>query len=422
MSALESVRTMDGAVWERRAETRGGLALYAVQGAPKCCPPFVMATLEELAEHGIQSAELAAAVELMGALPMPAGPEPQVEVMSPKIAAELNNLRTRLAGMANPPRELFLALYDGAEPELFTTVEAARECCDDLAKTDAHGNCWDWAVNEYGIHIQFWTHPDDDRPLSETPGSVTPIVVQGSDDLSELERLRAQVAELLAERHATNESLSEAAEALRANRDQITELERPAVERHRREVRESYRWLAAHAREDGDFEGEAVVVQQLAEREQLWRREDKLAREFAADPLAAKPWEPGPSAQASADKLTALFAPTQALREDEAAEVFVPRTERSYWEDIATALNAAVTVGMPIGIDLDGTLTDHNAWSVVWDRGAERWAVAGYEDGCPRNVIDGDQGGHFFKKGAFADSAVACTYCGAKRPESGGAK
>lgn len=65
-------------------------------------------------------------------------------------------------------------------------------------------------------------------------------------------------------------------------------------------------------------------------------------------------------------------------RED--ASVFVPRTERSYWEDIAAALNAAHSVGMPVGIDLDGTLTDRNAWSVVWDRAAEQWAVAGYED------------------------------------------
>ncbi|CAM5509150.1 hypothetical protein [Streptomyces aurantiogriseus] len=42
---------------------------------------------------------------------------------------------------------------------------------------------------------------------------------------SELEALRAQVAALLAERHSTNEALSDAAEALRADRDRIAELE-----------------------------------------------------------------------------------------------------------------------------------------------------------------------------------------------------
>ena len=141
-------------------------------------------------------------------------------------------------------------------------------------------------------------------------------LLQSPETAAELEVLRARVGELLAERHTTNEALSEAAEALRENRSRIAELERPAVERHRREVRESYRWLAGHAREDRDFEGEAVVLQQLREREAVWAREDELAKEFATDPLAVKPWVPGPSAEGSADKLTRLFAPTQALREE----------------------------------------------------------------------------------------------------------
>jgi len=42
---------------------------------------------------------------------------------------------------------------------------------------------------------------------------------------AELERLRAEVAELRAERHDTNEALSDAAEQLRANRDRLAELE-----------------------------------------------------------------------------------------------------------------------------------------------------------------------------------------------------
>ncbi|MFJ9799907.1 hypothetical protein [Streptomyces sp. NPDC101145] len=46
---------------------------------------------------------------------------------------------------------------------------------------------------------------------------------------AEIERLRARVAELEAERHATNEALSEAAETLWANRDRIAALETEAV-------------------------------------------------------------------------------------------------------------------------------------------------------------------------------------------------
>lgn len=124
------------------------------------------------------------------------------------------------------------------------------------------------------------------------------------------QELRAQVAELQAERHSTNEALSDAAEALRANRDRIAELE---------------------------------------------------------------------AELAQPDAITRRIAPTQALSDAE-GEPGVPRTERSYWVDIAAALNAAEAAGMPVCIDLDGTLTDHNTWSVVWDRTAEQWTVAGYDD------------------------------------------
>lgn len=50
-------------------------------------------------------------------------------------------------------------------------------------------------------------------------------LLQSPETADELERLRARVAELEAERHSTNEALSDAAEALRANRDRIAELE-----------------------------------------------------------------------------------------------------------------------------------------------------------------------------------------------------
>lgn len=45
------------------------------------------------------------------------------------------------------------------------------------------------------------------------------------DTGAELERLQARIAELRAERHSTNEALSEAAEQLRVQRDRIAELE-----------------------------------------------------------------------------------------------------------------------------------------------------------------------------------------------------
>ncbi|MEU0102203.1 hypothetical protein [Streptomyces sp. NPDC006267] len=84
----------------------------------------------------------------------------------------------------------------------------------------------------------------------------------------------------------------------------------------------------------------------------------------------------------------------------------VPRTERAYWQDIADALNAAEAAGMSVGIELDGTLTDHRAWSVVWDRDAERWTLAGYDDEDqeqpPAALLDP------FAEAAIRHSALLC--------------
>jgi hypothetical protein len=101
----------------------------------------------------------------------------------------------------------------------------------------------------------------------------------------EREATAARIAELEAERHTTNEALDDAVQALRADRDRIAELER------------------------------------------------RIAAEECRCP------EPAPlcegcrckchaeQAEASADKLTALFAPTQVLREESYAEAVTPRVQ-----------------------------------------------------------------------------------------------
>ncbi|MEU1448720.1 hypothetical protein [Streptomyces mirabilis] len=65
MSAPLVVNTTDGTVWVLHTVTRSELALYAVAGACNC-PSYLLATLAELAEHGIAGSA--------DALPMPAGP------------------------------------------------------------------------------------------------------------------------------------------------------------------------------------------------------------------------------------------------------------------------------------------------------------------------------------------------------------
>ncbi|MGW0012426.1 hypothetical protein ACWDVX_22120 [Streptomyces tendae] len=68
MSFPVAVNTADGACWTLRTVTAGGIGLYAPE-AVTTCPEFVMATLEDLAAHGVQGSA--------DALPMPVGPAPQ---------------------------------------------------------------------------------------------------------------------------------------------------------------------------------------------------------------------------------------------------------------------------------------------------------------------------------------------------------
>jgi hypothetical protein len=131
MKAPELLRTFDGAEWELRSTTQTGTALYAVKGSPKCCPPYVMATLTELAEHGIQSAELAAAVAELGALPVPAGNATQPQ-----------------------PLTVFRASHDALTFGLYSTPAAAREHCEQLIRRDVPANArpdfltCDWIEDE----------------------------------------------------------------------------------------------------------------------------------------------------------------------------------------------------------------------------------------------------------------------------------
>ncbi|MFJ4649511.1 hypothetical protein ACIP6Q_39255 [Streptomyces bobili] len=173
MSAPLVVNTKDGTVWTRREGSRGGEALYAPE---KCgtCPQFVMATLTELAEQGIAGSA--------NVLPVPTAPAPRLLAADRSAIAEL-------IGDAKP-----------AAPSLLVSFgESVR----DRREHDHSTQCEDWFCLNLAAY------------MGERMGPV----------LRRLLDAEARVGELLAERHSTNESLSKAAEALRANRDRIAELE-----------------------------------------------------------------------------------------------------------------------------------------------------------------------------------------------------
>lgn len=60
-------------------------------------------------------------------------------------------------------------------------------------------------------------------------------------------------------------------------RARVRELERPAVEAKRNEIRSSYVELISQAEQDRDHEGAAQVTQLLADAEAMWRRNDEEA-------------------------------------------------------------------------------------------------------------------------------------------------
>lgn len=72
----------------------------------------------------------------------------------------------------------WLAEYEGAEPELWTTQAEAIEACDDLAR--AEGQPWDWITQPDGTQQMVHINPDNDRPTGEGPGRVTPLTLQTS--------------------------------------------------------------------------------------------------------------------------------------------------------------------------------------------------------------------------------------------------
>ncbi len=180
MSAPLVVNTKDGTCWTRRHVTRDGLALYALEGVCQC-PEFVMATLPELAEHGI--------VRVADVLPVPVGPEPQELNLDACVSRALR-LARQYDGPDGVDQDDLDQLTDFDVPQLVAEVRAGRI---ELKKARAQ-------IANHG-----------------------PV-------LAALEQARARVAELEAERHSTNEALSDAAEQLRVDRDRIAALEAELAE------------------------------------------------------------------------------------------------------------------------------------------------------------------------------------------------
>lgn len=83
--------------------------------------------------------------------------------------------------------------------------------------------------------------------------------------------------------HARTDVPAMAAE-IRRLRARVAELERPAVEAKRNEIRQSFTDLISAAEETKDYEGAFDVQCRLREREEQWKAEDAAAVSAAARP------------------------------------------------------------------------------------------------------------------------------------------
>jgi hypothetical protein len=227
-----------------------------------------MATLAELAEHGIAgSADV---------LPMPVGPEPQA--LSAERLAEIRSLD-------------LLALVDDRVAPVISGHLAVL--LDEVVRLRAVRAAIGDEVARFGIY-----------------GAALPAtkaLVKRADELvTENGQLRAQVAELLAERHETNEALDDAVQELREDR--------PAEEPSVGGYPPALSWLALLDEDDRveflDELADSAAVNQssdvrLAEVERTcatWR--------LIAEAQHGHNTAPGP------DAVTQVFAPVASLRED----------------------------------------------------------------------------------------------------------
>jgi hypothetical protein len=149
-------------------------------------------------------------------------------LQSPETAAELERLRARVAELE---AQSLRVRTDGlsAGDRVWHPYEMARFTVRAAAETLAaplmfHNRTTDEL--ESGMRV---TGVDDSGEIVHV--DCAPSYLWTRDDAAaELERLRTRIAELEAERHSTNEALSDAMVALSEARDRIAELEQAAVE------------------------------------------------------------------------------------------------------------------------------------------------------------------------------------------------
>lgn len=255
------VNTQDGSCWMRRAVTREGRGLYALADTVAGAPDAVLATLADLAELGLAS--------MVDALPMPVGAGLRTIGV---VETELDGVSLSLYEEQLDTARLRLALKSAQQGR--REARALRELTEESRKR------WRDALLK---------------------------------DRGELEVLRSEVAALREERHSTNESVDDAAKALRADRDRIDGLE---------QTNEALRARLA------EVEGQRAALAERLRAGQTWQRGRLVSEDTVSQPELRQIF--GIPLAAPLDGITRQFAPVQALREAEPEGEHYPAVHHGY--------------------------------------------------------------------------------------------
>lgn len=362
MNAPLVVNTTDGTCWTRRSVTRGGIALYALEGVCSC-PEFVMATLPELEEHGIAGTA--------DVLPVPVGP--QMPDFPPPPRTELEKLRAeraRLQGLlAEAVRDAHLARRERDLIRERVSEPFGCKHCGEVKRS--HGRRY---IGGAGMHS--WERPSDEqvkdrmlaRRAARFPSSgerLAQLLVARTEDLLTAE---ARIAELEAQREADHKTWQHDLSTARSEREamaaRIAELEAEPL---------AWAWKL-DAKSLDNF---LIALGSFSEHEPMDEAVDRIHELLRSYREAT-----------SVDGITWRIAPTQALREDEPlivdADGAEPTLLRWGLNDVMWGDDDTVTVllsdadGRPFWLELEDTqatvLRDDlagpdgpAAWRAAWD-------------------------------------------------------
>jgi hypothetical protein len=120
------------------------------------------------------------------------------------------------------------------------------------------------------------TCPDCEKCRTRYVAALRAVGWGPQDDalVAEVRRFRDELAEMTKRARERGELAARREAELLALRPRVAELERPAVEAKRNEIRQSFTEIAAQCEQDGDYEAAANFQRRLREREEQWKRED----------------------------------------------------------------------------------------------------------------------------------------------------